>query len=204
MIDNLNEAPINEPKDNICYNCAECSSMIEIIEINKDIIKFKCLYNKHENTMKINEYLEKMKKYNDKNTNNDKCNKHNNNKYISYCFDCNFHLCNECLKNREHINHHKNYIIEINPTEEELNIIKDMINKNKKKIKNLKIERDNKLKDLEEKLKINKNNIEESRKEKMKEIKNEENEEIKKNSENYKNEIKILKQKYEKEIKEKK
>ena len=177
MLDDLNEAPTYEPKDNIYYNCTECSSMIEIIEINKNFIKFKCLNNNHENTIQISEFLEKMKIYNNRNINYDKCDKHNNNNYICYCFDCNFHLCNECLKKREHINHHKNYIIEINPTEEELNIIKDMINKNKNIIKNLKIERDNILKDLEEQLKINKNNIEESRKEKMKKIKNEENEE---------------------------
>ena len=76
---NLEEAPITKSKDNICYNCTECSSIIEILEINKDIIKFKCLKNKHEKVMEINEYLEKMKKYNDIKVNNDKCNIHNNN-----------------------------------------------------------------------------------------------------------------------------
>ena len=69
-----------------------------------------------------------MKKYNDIKIHNDKCNKHNN-KYISFCFDCNIHLCNECLKDREHINHHKKYIIEINPKEEELDKLKKIINK---------------------------------------------------------------------------
>ena len=98
--------------------------------------------------MEINEYLEKMKKYNDIKINNDKCNIHKNNIYISYCFNCNIHLCNECLKNREHINHYKNNIIEISPTEEELNSIKKMINDNKNEIKNLEIERENKYKYL--------------------------------------------------------
>ena len=139
-LNNLEEAPTYEQKDNnIYYNCTKCSSMIEIIEINKEIIKFKCINNKHEEIMEINKYLEEMKKYNNIKINNDKCNIHNNNKYISYCFDCNNNLCNECLKNREHINHYKNNIIEINPTEEELNIIKNMINNNKNKIKNLEI-----------------------------------------------------------------
>ena len=101
MSNDLDDAPIYQHIDNIYYNCAECSSMIEIIEINKEIIKFKCINNKHENIMGIKEYLEQMKKYNNKKINNDKCDKHNNNNnnnYCSYCFTCNFHLCNECLK----------------------------------------------------------------------------------------------------------
>ena len=112
-LNNLEEAPPTyEQKDNINYNGTECSSIIEILEINKEFIKFKCLKNKHEKSMEINKYLEEMKKYNDIKINNDNCDIHNN-KYISYCFNCNNHLCNECLKNREHINHYKNYIIEI-------------------------------------------------------------------------------------------
>ena len=48
LLNNLEEAPPSyEQKDNIHYNCTECSSMIEILEINKEIIKFKCLKNKH-------------------------------------------------------------------------------------------------------------------------------------------------------------
>ena len=61
--------------------------MIEILEINKEIIKFKCLKNKHEIIMGIDEYLEKMKKYNDMKLNNDKCNIHNKKyttKYSTY------------------------------------------------------------------------------------------------------------------------
>ena len=152
-LNNLEEAPTYEPLDNIYYNCTECSSLIEILEINKEIIKFKCLNNKHERTMEINDYLEKMKKYNNIKINNDKCNIHNNNKYSSYCFNCNKHLCNECLENREHIKHYKNYIIEINPTKEELNIITKMIDENKNKITNLEKERDNKYNDLKKILK---------------------------------------------------
>ena len=138
---NLEDAPASQPMDDICYNCTECSSMIEILSINKDDIHFKCIKNKHENIMTISEYLEKMKKYNDKNINIDKCINHNNN-YESYCFECNSHLCKVCLKSREHIRHYKNYIMEINPTEEELDIIKKMIDENKESIKNLIDERE--------------------------------------------------------------
>ena len=179
---NLEEAPLTyEQKDNIYYNCTECSSMIEILEINKEIIKFKCINNKHEISMGINEYLEKMKKYNDIKINNDKCNINKNNIYISYCFNCNIHLCNECLKNREHINHYKNYIIEINPNKEELDKIKKMINENKNIIKNLIIERDKKNNEI----KIEKyiNDINKLRKETIKRMENERNEEIKINKE---------------------
>ena len=127
--DNLCDAPTYQI-DNIFYNCTECLSMIEIIEINIDKIKFKCLNNKeHIKEIEIKEYLEKMKAKNENKIkiNDDEC-KYHNNKYISYCFDCKCHLCNECLKKREHINHYKNNIIEINPTEEEINIITELIN----------------------------------------------------------------------------
>ena len=78
------------------YNCTECSSLIDIISINKEenIIEFKCLGkegNHGKKIMQIKEYLTKMEKYNNKETNNDTCNIHNKSKYISYCFDCNKH-----------------------------------------------------------------------------------------------------------------
>ena len=35
-----------------------------------------------------------------------KCSQHSiNNKNIEYCIDCKMHLCKECLKTRNHINH---------------------------------------------------------------------------------------------------
>ena len=41
----------------------------------------------------IEEYINKMKTFNDKNINNDKCLIHNNKIYEFYCLDCNQHLC---------------------------------------------------------------------------------------------------------------
>ena len=67
-----------------------------------------------------------MKKYNNKEINNDICQMHLI-KYSSYCFNCNKHLCFECLKTREHITHNKNNIIEIEPKKEELKIIENNI-----------------------------------------------------------------------------
>ena len=158
MSNNLDDAPSYQSIDKICYNCTECSSLIEIIEINKDLIKFKCINNEHENEMELRDYLDKMKKYNNREKNNDICVKHNN-KYISYCFDCKNHLCNECLKNRTHINHQKNNIIEMKPTEDELDIIKQMIKENQIKIENIKKEKEKVYKYLKEKLSINKDKI---------------------------------------------
>ena len=130
--------------NNIYYNCDKCSSLIEIISINEDTdsIEFKCLNEekKHgKRIIKIKEYIENMKKYNQKSLNSDICNIHNhNNIFASYCLDCNCHLCNDCLKTRTHINHQKINIIEIMPIQEELNIIKEVIADYNTKIEKLK------------------------------------------------------------------
>ena len=89
---------INEnEEDNIFYNCSECSSLIEITSINENnnIIEYKCLNKnnkEHNKIMQIKEYLEKMSKFKEKNINIDYCSSHNNNKYMSFCFNCNKHL----------------------------------------------------------------------------------------------------------------
>ena len=101
--------------------------------------------------MSINEYFEKIEKNKKTNINQDKCREHisfKNNKYISYCFDCNCHLCEECLKTRAHICHNKNNIIEIKPINEELRIIEEVIKQYKNNIENLKNEKVNKMKEL--------------------------------------------------------
>ena len=76
------ESPILK-SNKISYNCSECQSLIEIIEIDEEYIEFKC-NNNHNIKMNIKEYLNKIKEYKDKNIlNNDItlynsiCNKHN-------------------------------------------------------------------------------------------------------------------------------
>ena len=66
-------------QNEILYNCTECSSAIEILSINEDkcSIEFQCINNKHKKKIPINEYLNKMKNFNDRNINNDICNIHN-------------------------------------------------------------------------------------------------------------------------------
>ena len=138
--------------NDIYYNCIECPSLIEIKYINKKNgqIKFRCT-NKHKESYKIMDnkiYLEKMKKYNTITINNDKCNKHKNHKYICYCFDCICHLCEECLKSRNHLNHNKINIVEIQPTKEELNKMKELIDNYNKEIKNIMQEKERNKKKL--------------------------------------------------------
>ena len=180
----------------IFYNCSECSSLIEILSINENnnTIEFNCL-NKNNNhnkklTMPIKEYLEKMKKFNNNKLNKDECEIHKA-KYLCYCFDCNCHLCKECLKEGNHLNHVKNNIIEIEPSKEELNIIEEIIKEYEIKIDDLSREKLNKMNEL----KISLNN-----KQKQEEDKNKEN--LSKNENQKQDELKINKDKYENDINE--
>ena len=186
--ENKYEMETDEPSEHIqlndiYYNCTECSSNIEILSINNDIIEFKCI-NNHKIKILINEYINKMKEYNDKNINNDICIKHNK-KYVIYCKECNIHLCNECLKLREHINHNKINIIEIKPNNNEINIIKDIIKYYNNKIEYLENDKLNKTKYLNNKIKEYKNKLNNQNEIKIKEYKNNMNNELQLNYNNY-------------------
>ena len=216
-----NNIEINNNNVSYIYNCTKCSSLIEIISINENsnIIEFKCLNqnNHHEKEkMPIKEYLDKMQKYTNEiinEINDDTCLVHKaNNKFISYCFDCKCHLCEECLKSRTHFNHNKNNIIEIQPIKEELNILKEIINDFNFKILNLKIEKENKFKEQDSLMNIKK--LKENKIIKAKLAKNENNKEreLKINYDNYisdvanirkryRNEMRMRKIKYEKDCK---
>ena len=91
---------------NIFYSCSECKSIIEILSIDENNISFKCnnKNKKHELTLSIKEYLNKMKTIGDEELNNDICNKHFE-KYNIYCSDCDIHLCEE--RNLDEHNNHK-------------------------------------------------------------------------------------------------
>ena len=195
----MNDAPPLELK-NYLYNCSECSSNIEILSLDEKNIKFIC-NNKHNIDLEIKEYLKKIKQYNNIKLNDDKCEKHKK-EYLVYCFDCNIHLCAECLKQGNHIYHYKINIIEILPEDEVLDKIKKLIINNKIKIKQLKKQKKQienlfnnilnknikKIKDI-----INTNKINNSTKEK---------EELQINNNKYESEIKKLKEEYKIKIKE--
>ena len=220
---NLKDAPILTPKpssfsDITSYNCTECSSSIEVLSISEKsgIIQFRCLDNKSHGVkiMPIKEYFEKMFAHKTQNFNEDKCTIHpssKNNTYITYCFDCNRNLCKQCLKSRIHINHNKNNIIEIQPIEEELNLIEEIIKYYKNKVKNLVIEKKNMIEKMKESLEEAKNK--ENNRIKNQIIENNSNKEvellssknkfildIKEIYRKFKNEMSKRKNKYQKEI----
>lgn len=134
---------------NICYSCTECPSLIEIFTINLDkgFIEFKCLDKKCNvrKEISLSEYFNKIDKYKQYKINEDKCKEHSSikdeNIYMSYCLDCNKHLCQECLKTGNHINHRKNNIIEIMPNNIDLTIIEQSIAEYKAAYEKLKNEK---------------------------------------------------------------
>ena len=196
----------NENKSDIdkFYSCPDCPSMIDIIELNKNRIKFKCLKENIIKELEINEYLEKNNKYKKENINNDKCSCSINNNYISYCFECNNHLCNDCLKKRIHIHHCKDNIIEVKPTEEELALIKNLIKDNKIELKNLKCEIDKREKKYEKIINFQIDKINQIINEKIRINKIKEIEELNSNKKNYENEVIKIIEEYLRKIKEKK
>ena len=197
--------------NNIGYNCPECSSLIEILAINEDnnTIEFNCINNNnHSNNIKIKEYLENMKKYNDNKNLNEICKNHNKIndyiKYMNYCFDCKLHLCKECLKSKIHIIHNKTYIFELQPDEEDLNIIKKKFQYYDNYIKNIKFEKENKIKELKNKLNndINKEKLNLKKCIDINKINKEE--ELKFNNKKYIDDLIKIKIKYEEEMKQRK
>ena len=198
----------------IYYNCTECSSPIEILYINEksNTIEFKCINNNHIKKLSIKEYIKEMKKFNDKNINDDICVDNNHNKkYEFFCLDCNKHLCKECLKTRNHIGHNKKVIIEIQPNEKELNIIDNIIKSYENKISNLEKDKIAKIKEMKNRLKESENKLKEKNKFQIQENKNKKEKELEiKNKEyllskqnirdKYENELKYIENNYEKDI----
>ena len=187
----------------ICHNC---SSSIEILSINdkNNSIKYRCIKENKEYLISINEYLEKIKGFKKKNIYElkDKCEEHKNNNYISYCYECNCHLCNECLKKGKHINHKKSNMLEIKPLEEEITIIKKVIKDYNERLEKIKKEKEEKTKEkkyeLEKKIKNEEKKLENIKKENKKK----EEKEIKEKEKEYIKEIEEIKKRYENEIKE--
>ena len=89
------------------------------------------------------------------NEKNIKCLEHPTEKNIAYCFDCNIHLCNKYLKNRKHLIHRKNAIIDVKPNEKMIEKLNGIINIYKEKIKILNKGKEKKELELFNKLKEN-------------------------------------------------
>ena len=206
----INEHTTQNVDNDISYNCTECSSIIEIISLLKDntFIKFKCLNkdNSHEKLLSIKDYLIKMKSHHNKQLNDDNCKIHKNNyeKYICYCFKCKNHLCRECLKSRTHLDHNKNNIIEIQPIQKELNILKEIINDYKSKVEKLKNENMIFNRKLEKSLNDKKKQLKKKFEEKNQMNKANKARDLKLNNAKYILEIEEIKRRYEEEIRKKK
>ena len=133
--------------------CPTCSSNIEIISIdeiktNEEInhtMKYRCIKENIINNISFKEYINLLKNKKEKNKEQlkDECEKHQSKKFISYCFDCDNHLCEDCLKTGIHLKHVKNNIIEVKPIEEELDIIRGVIDVYKLRLEKIKKEKEN-------------------------------------------------------------
>ena len=207
-IKDMNEAPRLE-SNKMYYNCSECSSTIEIMKFDENNIEFKC-NNNHNIKMDIKNYLNKMKKYNNIKINDKTCEQHGD-EYLSYCFDCNMHLCKECLKLGKHSYHYKIILMELIQNGDSLNEVFELIKQNKNKLKDLNIIKNKTEKKLynikdkninEIKNKLNKKKVLNNKKEEKEitTIHYNFEKEIKKLKEEYENKIKIIKFKYDKNI----
>ena len=214
-MNDYNNAPLPENKiseeklmkDDLTI-CPKCSSVVEILAINEDnnTISFRCTKEKEVVTMPIKEYLKQISECKNKTLEDlkDKCQIHKESKernYVSFCLDCNCHLCKECLKTRIHINHRKINIIEVKPTEEEIDIVDVVIKDYESKLENVKNEQKKKKKEYEEILKEEKRKEKRKLEKENKLNKEKEIEEMEKNNSKYLSDIKEIRKKYKNEIK---
>ena len=180
------------------YFCSQCSSLIKILSINEENtnIEFQCLNknNPHQESINIEEYLNIRNRNKNKiDDNGDTCTEHKE-KFSSYCFECNKQLCIKCQKNGIHIRHKKVNLIEIEPSQEELTIFKEIIDYYSKQIQNLRKSYINN--DFEFLEKFNRRKYLE-----LVEIDKREKFELEKLEKKYFNDLNLMKEKYESDIK---
>ena len=191
--------------------CPDCGSSIEILSINENKINYRCLNEKKKHTEEtkftktIEEYLEKIKKNKEDSIYEeikDKCHieNHNLNNYVSYCLDCKCHLCNECLKSKEHINHRKSNMVEIQPIEEEIKLIKVVVDDLRKEKENLENKKKEKTEEIDNSLK---KEIEEEKNiynKKKNDNEKKEKEEKEENQNKYLSDVENIKKEYEEKL----
>ena len=130
------------------------------------------------------------------------CSLHPKNNNTIFCVDCNCHLCKECIKHRKHLRHKKQIIEEIQPSNEEINYLLKIINEYENKRNSSEIEKQNKLIDIENKYNKDKENEEKEYNKILLNTNKEMEYELTENENN--KEINEIKQKYEKELIDKK
>ena len=194
--------------------CPNCSSDIAILSIDENkvdeeisvIMKYKCLNENIVNNISIKEYIKLIKENKEKKIEKlkDQCEKHLSKKYISYCFDCKCHLCEDCLKTGVHLEHVKNNIIEVKPFEEELNIIREVINDYELRIRKIKKEKENKKSEYDKLINKNKKILEEKLHNISEKNKIKKNIELENNKNKYILDIDNIKREYENKIRKRK
>ena len=168
----------NENKDTPnFYYCTKCQ---KIICSNKACI------NKHFDENKPNHENRKQEYFIENNKRGVQCSLHQKKENVAFCFDCNRHLCKDCLKSGVHLKHSKATMLEIEPSDEDKKQFNDIIKKYKQK----------KLKLEKEKEKIEKELIDEKSK-KIKELKTNFSKNLKENEKKKQNELNELRLKYE-------
>ena len=123
------------------------------------MFEFECTkFNHKTNIISLIQYFNRIKniQLSDLNEFKDKCEIHKDNNYKIYCFDCERHLCKKCLKSGEHMNHTKNYIEEIE-SNQELEIISEIIKERKNELEKLYRDKNIEIKKLTKELKRKEN-----------------------------------------------
>ena len=177
--------------------CNICNKNIQ--KNNEHIFKFCYNFNK---IICENCYLNHEKTHNIINNNEyyNKCPKHYNQIYTSFCSDCKENICDECKRSKMHRGHRKYDFLEIEPTNDEIAQINDFCSKFKNSLKS--IENSGK-KEIEE-LKNIKNQlleaIRQASKSQNQNLKDEYNKNINNNIKNYEIKKQILVNKYNEDL----
>ena len=188
------------------YCCTDCISLIEILKINENnnIIEFKCINknDSHQKSLKINQFLEKRKqqKIGNSNINTDTCNEHGQ-KFMSYCFECNKHICEKCQNEGNHLLHSKINIIEVEPSNEEKEILNKINEYYDEQIDLLNRYCISKSKKINSIIKRKEEKLDEIKNKEIKEIKDKKELEIKKVKEKFLKEIELMKNEFDKNLK---
>ena len=131
------------------------------------------------------------------------CPLHPKNNNLSYCLDCNCHICKECMKHRKHMEHKKKIIQEIEPSDDEINSLLKVIETYKNKIKSSEIEKNNQLTEINTKFKKEKEKENNEYQILVENTKKELENELQENETNHNYEKNEIKNKYQKELDEK-
>ena len=171
---------------------------------NNNIIEFKCINknDSHQKSLKINQFLEKRKqqKIGNSNINTDTCNEHGQ-KFMSYCFDCNKHICEKCQNEGNHLLHSKINIIEVEPSNEEKEILNKINEYYDEQIDLLNRYCISKSKKINSIIKRKEEKLDEIKNKEIKEIKDKKELEIKKVKEKFLKEIELMKNEFDKNLK---